>query len=71
MFTYSNKSSFGPLNAFPFGPVDNFVVFHGDLYVDLLSDSTSFVSLVMGVAADSIVLVIQFYKIHEQYVINM
>lgn len=59
--TYNNKSSFGPLNAVTLGPVDNFVVFHGDLYVDLLSDSPSVVvSLITGVVADAVVLDIQF-----------
>lgn len=48
MYTHSNKSSFGPLNDVTFGPIDNFVVLHGDLYVDLLSDSSSIVSFCVG-----------------------
>lgn len=48
--TYSNKSSFGPLNDVEFGPIDSLLVFHGDLKDDLLSDSLLMLSLVIGVA---------------------
>lgn len=34
--TYNNKSSFGPLYAVELGPIDSLLVFHGDLYIDLL-----------------------------------
>lgn len=38
-YTHNNISSFGPLHTVLFGPIDNLLLFHGDLNIDLLSES--------------------------------
>lgn len=55
--TYSNKSSLGPLRVFELGPIASLLLLHGDLNIDLLSESQALkLSLVM-VVAEFIVLI--------------
>lgn len=65
LFTHNNKSSLGPLTAATLGPIDSLLLFHGDLNIDLLSDSLLLIlSLEIGVAG-----IVDLLKINRKLLI--